>query len=372
MDPKRIYILGAGSSIGHSKRLFPSITGFFDKARELGLGLREEFDQIEKYAGQVLGQPLLRGKRLLINIESLFTHIEIEIERKPSPYLLAIRQELFKLIQDVLIGLEEQIRHQKGEFNDFVSIIAEKDTIITFNWDILLDNILDRENILSICYGKGGNFGGHYYQFMRRLSGWGEQTLDGISIRSPYREWNPDNGYYLKVHGSIDWFFCSNESCRGWRKTFPLLFPAQAHYCSECHEPLALVLIPPVLNKEYRQYPIIRRIWNLAAKEISSANELIIWGYSLPPTDFYGAWLIRQARQSELQRLVIIDPSVLHLYKGKEKCRKGFISRFYDNFRDKIKIDSVHLYESFGDYCKNYSIKEKYHLGSLGFAPYIF
>ena len=310
MDFKRIYILGAGSSIGHSKRLFPSITGFFEAAKKLGLGSQKEFNLVEEYAEKVLGKPLLRGKSQ-IDIESLFTHIEIEIERKQSPDLLAIRQQLLKLIQGVLIGLGEKIEGQEGEYHNLSAKLHENDTIITFNWDLLLDNILNRDNILNICYGnKKGDLRGQYYQFMFKLSAWGEQTLGGISITEPYSAWNPGIGYYLKVHGSIDWFFCYNESCRGWRKTFPLLYPVQTHYCSECHEPLESLLVPPVLNKTYRQYPIIRRIWNLAAKEISFANELIVWGYSLPPTDFYSLWLLRQARESPLQRITLINPSV--------------------------------------------------------------
>jgi hypothetical protein len=368
MDFKRIYILGAGSSIGHSKGLFPSITGFFEAAKKLGLGSQKEFNLIEEYAEKVLGKPLLRGKSQ-IDIESLFTHIEIEIEKKQSPDLLAIRQQLLNLIQSVLIGLEERIEGRQGEYHNFASKLQDNDTIITFNWDMLLDNVLMRDKILDVCYGgKGGELRGQYYQFMFRLSAWGEQTIDGISIRKPYSEWNPDIGYYLKMHGSIDWFFCSNESCRGWRKTFPLSHPSQAHYCSECHEPLESLLIPPVLNKEYRQYPIIRKIWNLAAKEISLTNELIIWGYSLPPTDFYSLWLLRQARESPIQRLSVINPNVTS--KGRLRRRHqvlgvSFVRRFYDIFRDKLDKKSINLYESFQDYSDGRDISQKYNITTI-------
>jgi hypothetical protein len=356
MGSKRIYILGAGSSIGHSKGLFPSITGFFSSAKKLGLSFQSQFNLISNYAEKVIGQNILSGKDRT-DIEALFTHIEIEIERKPSSDLLAIRQQLLKLIQEVLIGLEEKLNNQKGEYHEFISMIGPKDTIITFNWDLLLDNLLNRKKILAdrLMQLKDNDANsGQYWKFIIKLSAFGEQTIDGIAFEKPYRDWNPATGYYLKAHGSVDWFYCSNESCRASRKTFPLLEPALTHYCSECHEPLESLLIPPALNKEYRHYPLIRRIWNLAAKELNSAEELIIWGYSLPPTDFYCHWLLRQARESPLRSLVIINPSVFHRYRGKKKQHTVFIRRFYDIFKDKISNNSLYLYESFADYFKNY------------------
>jgi hypothetical protein len=71
------------------------------------------------------------------------------------------------------------------------------------------------------------------------------------------------------------------------------------------------MIIPPVLKKEYRQYPLIRRIWNIASKEIESADEIIIWGYSLPPTDFLVFGLLRQARDKSLKRLILINPNIV-------------------------------------------------------------
>ncbi len=344
MDYKRIFILGAGSSIGHSEGLFPSINDFLRKA-ELKFGSDSEFKNVLDYAQKVTGKSLTRGS---INIEDFFTQIEIEIERSPSPKLLAIRSELLRLIQDILLKLGQKIVGRSGEYEDFYSIIKPSDTIITFNWDLLLDNVLNREDILKERYETNQNKAtGPYWNFILNLSAIGEMTYKHASIDLPYQEWQPEIGYYLKVHGSIDWFYCSNEHCRASSKVFPVLEPKQTHFCSDCHEPLEFLIIPPVLNKGYRQYPLIRRIWNVAAKELSVADEIIIWGYSLPLTDFYALWLLRQARQSEIKKLVLINPSVLGRKRG---ISKSFVNRFYDIYHDKLPKESICLYESFRDY----------------------
>jgi predicted cobalt transporter CbtA len=50
MTSKRVYFLGAGSSKGHSKGIFPSLAGFFTTAKQLGLGVNPEFERVLRFA----------------------------------------------------------------------------------------------------------------------------------------------------------------------------------------------------------------------------------------------------------------------------------------------------------------------------------
>ena len=234
-------------------------------------------------------------------------------------------------------------------------MLKPNDTIITFNWDLLLDDVLGRGN--SIAFAKSipaGKQGSQYNQFVENLSAYSE-WLRAHSVTEPYSKWPTDTGYYLKLHGSIDWFYCSNESCHRYGNVFPLLDLTKDYYCSECHEPFSLLLIPPVLNKGYRKYPLIRRIWSLAAQELRSATEIIIWGYSLPPTDFHSLWLIRQGRAAPFKKLIIINPYVITKNKT---FRTAFVNRFRDIFNG-IGAELL-LYESFDDYRKSNDIVSKY------------
>lgn len=361
---KKIFLLGSGSSIGHSKGVFPSILGFFSSAHALGLYGNEATKKIHNYARNLMGRNIF-SSRSKIDIEALFTLIEIEIERNPSPKLLLIRLELLKLIQEILICLEDQLPELQSEYNFFIEKLNPLDTIITFNWDILLDNLLSRTEILEGLYKKKKykNLSAkQYYNFIVRLSAFSESTWSGMTFGHPYEEWNPEIGYYLKAHGSIDWLYCSNEVCRAFRKVFPAINPRVDHFCSECHEQLEFLIIPPVLNKGYRQYPVIRRIWNLAAKEMASVNVLVIWGYSLPPTDFYASWLLRLAREAPLEKLILINPEVISKSKSRTNLRISFIRRYFDLFRQELPKNDILLYETYTDYYNDLNVFKKYPL----------
>jgi hypothetical protein len=364
MTSKRVYILGAGSSKGHSKGIFPSLAEFFTTAKQLKLVVDPE---VLNFAKKVTGKDLF-SKKSAIDVEAFFTHIEIELERNSSPELLFIREHLHKLIQSVLLGLESKINKSQGEYCLLLSKLKlrPQDTVVTFNWDLLLDNVLERENILAnICEDTlVGATSELYRRFVYKMSAWGERTLDYSAIESPYQEWKPELGYYLKAHGSIDWFYCSNDLCRASRKVFPVAEPAKKHHCGECHEPLGLLVIPPVINKAYRQHPLIREIWNIAAKELSVARELVVWGYSLPTTDFYATWLFRQARQSSLKTINLIDPYFIRKAKKTKDLRMTFVRRFYDIFRDLIPQKSVHIYDSFEDYYSDRNAVSKHKIGT--------
>ena len=113
--------------------------------------------------------------------------------------------------------------------------------------------------------------------------------------------------------------------------------------CSECGEHMPRLVVPPVLNKNVRNYPLVRRIWNTAEAHIRDARELVIWGYSLPPTDFYAQWLLRQAPSHALERIAIINPNVND---------DAFVGRFIQPHipgvdRGQCRID---LYRSFSDF----------------------
>lgn len=363
MNPKKVYILGAGSSIGHSEGAFPTINDFFARAYPF-IKNGDEFSTLALYIKENFAKDML-DEDCRLNIEDVLTHIEIEIERNPSIQGDNLRRQLLGIIDATLRRLEAEYKlsGKRGEYHDFAGQISDRDnrdSIITFNWDLLLDNALGREPILKgvLIEETRGLLKEHYWNFISHFSGYGEQLVDGIQIKSPYRFWDKE-GQHLKLHGSIDWFYCSNEGCRCFEKLFPIYGEDNRLYnCGECHGKLEMLIIPPVLNKVYGKYPVINRMWNFAAKEISHADELIIWGYSLPATDFYASWLLRQARKGPLRKLAIINPDVVS--KNGERLKREFVDKFYNLYRGKVPENEILLFESFEDYNNCKTVMEKY------------
>lgn len=357
---KTVYLLGAGASIGHSKSRYPNIMNFFIKAKEFEFFKGQFFDKLLEYVFDTYGiEP--RWKKALINIEELLTLIIIDEEYNRDIWNENLSKLAIRFIQNCINHLDQSLDLEKSEYDFFSEIIRPKDTIITFNWDLLLDNVFGRKSHLIINDNWEKN---QYGNFILHLSGLGESTYTHVSIEKPYaiNTFNGDIGYYIKLHGSIDWKVCINESCRAYGRIFPLLDYQNLSNCAECHEHVDDLLIPPVLNKQYRKYPSIRKLWATALHEIAFADKLVIWGYSLPPTDFYTNWLLRHTDQ--LKEVIIINPECI---KGKndKKWNREFVKKFKNIFSvhgDDVKIK---YYEFFMDYYTKKSINDKYGLKDL-------
>lgn len=350
---KSVFILGAGSSISHNDA-FPSIRDFFSKATKLGIPVQNELSEYIRKKNFSRGSTFGTRK---IDIESVLTNLEIDLERFNDPKLHLTRDQILKLIQLVLIKVQPMNESQNSLLYQFIKKLNQNDSIITFNWDILLDNLLGREAALEWAYNNGAPTENWYWNFVFKLSAHGENTIDGSTMPPPYSEWPKAQGYFLKMHGSIDWAYCNNELCRHFGKGFIIDKIGESLYCSSCHESTHSLLIPPVLNKQYRKYHLIRRVWNTALREIEIAERIIIWGYSLPETDFYSSWLLRNG--TNVKKLILINPDVL---KGKKekKINKKFVNRFSMLFQNTVKKTDIDLYETFDDYLAERDIYEKY------------
>lgn len=355
MSYKRVYILGAGSSIGHSQNKFPDIRHFFQYAHSAEINLARDYNELHDYVRRIFNKDIIED---LIDIEAVFTHLELDIEKSISPELKILRRSLLGLIKKLLTDLENSLSNEESEFHLFYNILNknEKDTIITFNWDLLLDNIIGREDVLSNDSEKRTRWT-HYNNFAWSLTAYREQNAWEGGVYFPYSEWVnkwPDStvynkGLFLKLHGSIDWFQCLNERCKAFGWLYPLLDYQDIHYCSWCDEDVGNVLIPPIMNKSIRGLLPIRRIWNTAIKELYTANEIIIWGYSLPQTDFYSLWLLRQFNRKLLKRVLVIDPIAFE-GNGKEKLFKARIS---EPFSGCLGGSDIQYYRSFRNYLES-------------------
>ncbi|SDM20380.1 hypothetical protein [Halarsenatibacter silvermanii] len=334
---KSVWILGAGASKGHSNENFPSINEFFLKAKnENFLISNEGFSDLKKYINKNFGVNISDGVKL--DIEKVMTAINIDMRRNKNLKFQNIKKSLLRLIRKVLNISTKASPENCSEYHDLKEVLKRNDyndTVITFNWDLLLDNIWDRKKILKqVENNNTSDMPDNYYRrFILGESGYYLSTFGGLSVDPPYRNYNNKSGSYLKLHGSIDWLYCQNESCVRYSTVIPTLdYHEPPYYCSECHEKMEYLIIPPVLNKDFNHYPFIRKMWNKAAKEIQSVDELIIWGYSLPPTDFYSEWLIRQSRGS-LEKLILINPDI-----DLKSFRKKFKSIF-KNEENEVEFD---------------------------------
>jgi len=172
--------------------------------------------------------------------------------------------------------------------------------ILTFNYDLALDYALTAEEIpVDYCLDDG------------------DSGIDGLHV--------------LKLHGSLNWQRCANcNRIVPWRlRDYLKVFgsePSQrtsndyrlevgqqlwafAH-CPNTPPPQQSdpIIIPPTWNKT-NHYEQIRVVWRRAAAHLSEARNIVVVGYSLPPTDEFFRYLyaLGTVGPTRLQRFGLID-----------------------------------------------------------------
>ncbi|MBU4350325.1 hypothetical protein KJ830_01815 [bacterium] len=376
---KTVFILGAGASYSHSNKEFPLINDIFKVAKKLLVTcfladintLNPNYECVELYIREKFNKSMFDIRHKL-NIEDILTNLEIDIEKTKSNDLQIVRDRVITIILVTFFKLTSKSDYYKknSEYFLFFNKLNDNDTIITYNWDLLLDNILGREKIISKIKNLGQTEDDisrkQYLRMLKYLSAYRDLSWDRTS--EPYDKYQ-SKGYYLKLHGSIDWLYCPNEDCGSYSKVYPVKKIIGEEYfiadykCSECSSRMKHLIIPPVLNKNYSSFPFIKKLWNIALEELKSADELVIWGYQLPPTDFYNKWLFRQ-KSDKLKKVIIINPKCLrNVRKRKNKKpveNNQFLKPFLDIFKASKIVPEISYYENYNDYSNNIKYLDKY------------
>lgn len=322
-EQKTVYILGAGFSKSYHPQATPLMADFLTVAKNNHKYLieREHSDLaqfIYKYFGRVEYHDIEKVMSFL-SVAPLDDYI-VQPENRPILY-----DKLVQVIQGTLSWIHLQAasgytRHAYECFADH--LIASQSSVVSFNYDLLLDSLL---------YGTGKWMG---------FDGYGADIPSAFqALPKPSREKQEDyipsrdarsKMYLIKPHGSINWGTCSVSSgskstiyqdphgCyhKGFFKhdKVPGPYPMD---CSVSSKKLPLsvhfkpFLVPPVMDKStLLETPTLRVIWNIAREAIANAEKLVFIGYSLPVTDFATEFLLRQAvRTTPTKDVIVVAPN---------------------------------------------------------------
>ena len=187
-------------------------------------------------------------------------------------------------------------------------LFSPGDTVITTNWDVLLDDAL------SMCTGVPPNYG----------------TL-GVRLVDFYGNDLPDqhpNGArcLLKLHGSLNWLHC--RRCNDLYVNTQLMVTPQRDLGTRfpydvtcnCGAELTGLIVTPSYFKEYKNVHLAN-VWRVAQKGLEDSSRWIFIGYSLPDDDFHirGMLLrslaIRRGRREKTKVIVIAHNEELPLQR---------------------------------------------------------
>lgn len=205
-------------------------------------------------------------------------------------------------------------------------ILKPRDTIISFNYDCLID--------YSLRGAGRSKWNARYGYGIRQGRGGHQLKGDGY--------WQPIEGGKLigekntvklfKLHGSLH-FQVDNQNARGSAVTLK-----ERPYTKQAGDNI-FSIIPPESNKKYDS-EWFRNLWIQARKAIAEARHIIVVGYSFPATDLHSSTLFRTGvKPKNLRSLIVVNPD--------RNARKRIRSIFREGLSERTKILSFDYLSEF-------------------------
>lgn len=347
---KTVFILGAGCS---QEDNVPLVNDFFEIAFEkildgntLNSSEKERFEKIRN-----LRENLLPGS----NIEELFSYIDLRKNLFPdiSPSELEkIRNDLLYVIAKTI---KENVIHKKSaiykKFKENHLNKYEHPTIISFNWDLLADNVLFPPGIM---FDVAGIFEADY----------GSDFLNIDDSNNVYKTNRNTYCTLLKLHGSLNWLYCSkckkdNKYFIYGRKAAVDMMEGIDKKCPKCGRDLTMLMVPPTIQKieDGGILTLLGSIWKEAEDALSEAECIYIIGYSFPEDDvhfrhFFRSTLVKNYKKNKKE----IEINVIN-YKPYLQQKSDFEKHYMDILEiPTVKVNPTFYYMKFSKFVRNKNI----------------
>ncbi|MBA7573753.1 hypothetical protein ES708_15551 [subsurface metagenome] len=306
--PKDVYFFGAGASSASCFKL-PVMRGFLSEIDFNPNKYPNLYDFIKEH--------FYRTPLPELNLEQVITMLELSIDKfgsfgkRPEVYLYEAKREFDRYINNRLTIHPHQGCDKHKKILKTLLGNNPKNTIITLNYDLVIDNSLyelspkQQGNQTQI---EPGCLLDRMYSLLDKAKTWGGE-------RPSLGQEHTNLGFYLKLHGSIDWLYCPTPDCGNHQLFFPnWIGSSEVHnkpgdLCSLCGSPLVSVIVPPTMHKSFENLPKLGLLWSLAHRELKQADKIIFIGISLAESDYYLSWLIKSALSDvrEVKSIVVIN-----------------------------------------------------------------
>jgi hypothetical protein len=243
-----------------------------------------------------------------------------------------IKNRLLKFIENVIIlsfyyGDENKILQYSNLLKKFIEQLTKDDTIISFNYDVLIDDFLTKNGLLPDY---------------------------GIDLEQKQASQNNMRIRLFKLHGSLNWSICSKCKKPQWYeydyllerskssksngsdnisdKLYELFELDSLKMCgkNEKHKRLIeedTLIIPPSWNKH--DYPYFKGMWLKASEALKDADKIIFIGYSFPQTDIYFKFLLLTSLPKNGFSVEVVDPNI-----------QNIAGRYLEIFKDNISFNA--------------------------------
>lgn len=324
-----VLLLGAGATRGALRRNTvppPVDADFFEIAGQItGHGTlrlaRSVLKDVRNLYGRVPG----------VGLENYYRDIETRARigsfarsaNRPKDWQ-TYQNDLEELIRRVVV--HTTCKSEEGRLEPRVSKVhaqilnklKEHDTIITFNYDVLIEHSFGQSSVWTPRDGYGTLVHGIRNAWCQR---WFKER--GISDRTRAKI------QLLKLHGSANWTLYKTGQVR--LKDRPFVVRTREH--KTVFEKVSI--LPPGWNKRIDRSPY-RQLWRQARLRLERCKTLVIIGYSLPEADLLAKALfaevvrLRVARNQYVRQLHLADPS--------DTVKQRFVDLFVPALNEQSKV----------------------------------
>lgn len=292
-----LVLLGAGFSYAATNGELPLMSGFCDRA------------EVSKYP-TLCGVLEAEGVDYrTANVEQTFTSLVQMRGAPPALHAIFPPQSLWECCEPEKEFREyaiERLCTRCVQLDTPAAFLLEKlqeaATVISLNYDTVAELILrhhsHRRYGRCTCRCPHGKMLG----LLKRNC----ECFDFDSVKAD--DWT---GSILKLHGSIAWKRCSNQICcnRSCIDAHCCAHPHDDYVCENCYGDCDPVIVVPSPSKDIVEFLGLAAVWNAAHVAMTHARHVVIYGYSLPPSDAMLRGVIcRAVREGRvLEKVTIVD-----------------------------------------------------------------
>jgi hypothetical protein len=232
------------------------------------------------------------GPRTLPTLETVFTQLEAferflrQFSTRRGRRTGRYQKQLRHLQELIPAVFRAALQDRHCDWHDrMAQSLRSGDAVISFNYDVLIDESLRR-------YARG---------IWDASRGYGFQVSEGADPWSAESTPGPFPNEYLRLlkpHGSLHWTKIKPES-----ETLALRSSAYAQQAASTN------VIPPTWDKAVLGTWPWKPVWEEASRYLQHVRCLIVIGYSVPPTDLMTQALFKSSLSSaDLRLLLVVNP----------------------------------------------------------------